>query len=69
MIIVGNSTDRAEEHYLDALEAQDNKDPEGALSSARQTVKLNPNHAEANYEYGLSLATNKRILMIWVVGL
>ena len=47
MIIVGNSTDRAEEHYLDALEAQDNKDPEGALSSARQTVKLNPNHAEA----------------------
>ena len=43
----GKSEERAEEHYLDALEAQDSSDPEGALSSARLAVKLNPQHAEA----------------------
>jgi len=40
-------SERAEEHYLDAIEAQQSDDLEGALSSARQVVKLNPQHAEA----------------------
>ena len=45
--MAGTSDERAEEHYLDAIEAQENDDREGALSSARQVVKLNPEHAEA----------------------
>jgi hypothetical protein len=45
--LASNNEERAEEHYLDAIEAQENDDREGALSSSLQVVKLNPEHAEA----------------------
>ncbi len=42
-----SKVDRAEEHYLDALEAMDDGDIDGALSSARKATKADSQHAEA----------------------
>lgn len=39
--------DRAEEHYLDALESMDSGDIEAALSSAKMATKADSDHAEA----------------------
>jgi tetratricopeptide (TPR) repeat protein len=44
---MANDIERADEHYLDAIEASEEKDVEGALSSARLAVKSNPEHSEA----------------------
>ncbi len=41
------SEDRAEEHYLDAVEALEGDDREGAISSAQKACEINPQHAEA----------------------
>ena len=37
----------AENHYLDAIEALDSGDREGALEKAHQAVKLDPEHVDA----------------------
>jgi tetratricopeptide (TPR) repeat protein len=37
----------AEDHYLDAIAAEDEGDIEGALESARAAVKADPSHAES----------------------
>ena len=37
----------AENHYLDAIEALDSGDREGALEKAYQAVKLDPEHVDA----------------------
>ncbi|MBT4406866.1 MAG: tetratricopeptide repeat protein [Euryarchaeota archaeon] len=42
-----SKVDRAEEHYLDALEAMDDGDIEGAKSCARKATKSDSQHAEA----------------------
>ena len=37
----------AENHYLDAIEALDNGDREGALTIAYKAVKVDPEHVDA----------------------
>lgn len=44
--MVSKSKHRAEEHYLDALDALESGDRSGALDSARHAVKLDPEHDE-----------------------